>query len=148
MTVLHHLVAKVDSWSKIIKYTTHKYKNKLNEDLDIQHYCQNQISAFHYDVSLYLSIVFLNFKCVLLCFNWWLLLLCNCDGVSREFDCVCREAVQRSKEVIMASISEHIQNEFSKWQELQRRHDVKTSVSNSMVWFDFPPSQLWLRFWL
>jgi SUN domain-containing protein 1/2 len=43
-----------------------------------------------------------------------------------------REAVQRSKEIIMASISEHIQNEFSKWQELQHQHDVKTSVSSSM----------------
>lgn len=43
-----------------------------------------------------------------------------------------REAVQRSKEIIMASISEHIQNEFSKWQELQHQHDVKTSISSSM----------------
>jgi len=94
---------------------------------------------------LYLSVMFLNFNCV---FNWWLLILCNCDGVSRAFDCVCREAVQRSKEIIMASISEHIQNEFSKWQELQHQHDVKTSVSSSMVWFDFRPSQLWLWFCL
>lgn len=62
--------------------------------------------------------------------------------MSRAFDCVCREAVQRSKEIIMASVSEHIQNEFTKWQELQRQHDVRTSVSSSMVWFDFPPSEL------
>jgi len=42
----------------------------------------------------------------------------------------------------MASVSEHIQNEFSKWQELQHQHDVKTTISSSMVWFDFPPSEL------
>jgi hypothetical protein len=93
---------------------------------------------------LYLSVTLLNFNHVLLCFNWLLLLLCNCDGVCRTFDCVCREAVQRSKEIIMASISEHIQNEFSKWQDLQRQHDVRTPVSSGMVWFDFPPPEPWL----
>jgi len=69
MTVLQHLVAKANSWCKITKYTIGKYHlYKLNEDLYIQHYCQNQISAFHYDGFLYLS-MFLNFNCVLLCFN-------------------------------------------------------------------------------
>jgi hypothetical protein len=39
----------------------------------------------------------------------------------------------------MTSVSEHIQNEFAKWQEQQHQHDVRTTVSSSMVWFDFPP---------
>jgi hypothetical protein len=43
----------------------------------------------------------------------------------------------------MAAVSEHIQNEFAKWQEQQQhQHDVRTTVSSSMVWFDFPPSEL------
>jgi predicted Holliday junction resolvase-like endonuclease len=51
--------------------------------------------------------------------------------------CVHREAVLQSKELIMASVSEHIQNEFAKWQEQQRQRDVITTVSSRMVWFDF-----------
>lgn len=43
-----------------------------------------------------------------------------------------REAVQQSKEIIMASLSEHIQNEFAKWQEQQHQHDVRTTISSSM----------------
>jgi hypothetical protein len=39
----------------------------------------------------------------------------------------------------MASVSEHIQNEFAKWQEQQQQHDVITTVSSTMVWFDFLP---------
>jgi hypothetical protein len=38
MTVLQHLVAKANSWCKITKYTTDKYKNKVNEDLYFPHY--------------------------------------------------------------------------------------------------------------
>jgi hypothetical protein len=51
--------------------------------------------------------------------------------------CIHREAVLQSKEFIMASVSEHIQNEFAKWQEQQRQRDVISTVSSRMVWFDF-----------
>jgi hypothetical protein len=37
----------------------------------------------------------------------------------------------------MASVSEHIQNEFARWQEQQRQRDVITTISSRMVWFDF-----------
>jgi len=46
MTVLQHVVPKANSWCKITKYTTDKYKNELNEDLYIPRYCQNQILRF------------------------------------------------------------------------------------------------------
>ncbi|KAJ4444392.1 hypothetical protein ANN_06184 [Periplaneta americana] len=44
-----------------------------------------------------------------------------------------REAIQRSKEVIMASVSERIQDEFAKWQEQQRQEEAKMSSSSNMV---------------
>ncbi|XP_069685139.1 klaroid protein-like [Periplaneta americana] len=43
-----------------------------------------------------------------------------------------REAIQRSKEVIMASVSERIQDEFAKWQEQQRQEEAKMSSSSNM----------------
>lgn len=43
-----------------------------------------------------------------------------------------REAIQRSKEIIMASVSERIQDEFAKWQEQQRQEEVKKSTTGSM----------------
>ncbi|XP_023723329.1 uncharacterized protein LOC111873126 isoform X3 [Cryptotermes secundus] len=43
-----------------------------------------------------------------------------------------REAILQSKELIMASVSEHIQNEFAKWQEQQRQRDVITTVTSRM----------------
>ncbi|KDR24279.1 uncharacterized protein LOC110827610 isoform X2 [Zootermopsis nevadensis] len=45
-----------------------------------------------------------------------------------------REAVQRSKEIIMASVSEHVQNEFAKWQEQQQHHDVTSTISSMGTW--------------
>jgi hypothetical protein len=40
----------------------------------------------------------------------------------------------------MASVSEHIQNEFAKWQEQQQQHHEATNAISSMVWFGFFPS--------
>ncbi|KAJ9600039.1 hypothetical protein L9F63_009656, partial [Diploptera punctata] len=44
-----------------------------------------------------------------------------------------RKVVLQSKDVIMASVKELIQNEFAKWQELQRHHEMKASINSNNI---------------
>ncbi|PSN30516.1 hypothetical protein C0J52_17659 [Blattella germanica] len=47
-----------------------------------------------------------------------------------------RDAVRRSKEVIMATVKEHIQNEFAKWHDQQRQHEVRAIVDEALSKYD------------
>ena len=45
----------------------------------------------------------------------------------------------------MAAVKEHVQNEFAKWQELQKQQEIKAAaVNTNMVWGHFVYNSIFL----